>query len=42
MKPEIPLDKQRAAQYVFSKHVEQKLEEIQKKKKEKPKLLKAG
>ncbi|MGE5535333.1 MAG: hopanoid biosynthesis associated radical SAM protein HpnH, partial [Acidobacteriota bacterium] len=30
MAPEIPLDKQRPAQYVFSRHVEQKLEEIRK------------
>ena len=28
MAPEIPLDKQRPAQYVFSRHVEQKLTEI--------------
>jgi hypothetical protein len=41
MKPEIPLDRQRPAQYVFSKHVEQKLEEIRKNK-DKPELLKAG
>jgi len=42
MKPEIPLDRQRPAQYVFSKHVEQKLEEIEKKKTEKPALLRVG
>ena len=41
MKPEIPLDRQRPAQYVFSKHVELKLDEI-KKAKEKPELLQAG
>jgi hypothetical protein len=41
MKPEIPLDRQRPAQYVFSKHVEQKLDEIRKTK-EKPELLKVG
>jgi hypothetical protein len=28
MAPEIPLDRQRPAEYVFSKHVEQKLTEI--------------
>jgi hypothetical protein len=28
MAPEIPLDRQRPAQYVFSRHVEQKLTEI--------------
>ncbi|NIX78240.1 adenosyl-hopene transferase HpnH [Microvirga terricola] len=28
MAPEIPLDRQRSAEYVFSRHVEQKLEEI--------------
>jgi hypothetical protein len=28
MAPEIPLDKQRPAQYMFSRHVEQKLTEI--------------
>ena len=28
MAPEIPLDRQRPAQYVFSRHVEQKLGEI--------------
>ena len=28
MAPEIPLDKQRPAEYVFSAHVEQKLHEI--------------
>ena len=43
MKPEIALDRQRPAQYVFSKHVETKLEEIrQAKEKEKPELLQAG
>jgi hopanoid biosynthesis associated radical SAM protein HpnH len=42
MKPEISLDRQRPAQYVFSKHVEQKLAEIEKKKTEKPALLRAG
>ena len=41
MTPEISLDRQRPAQYVFSKHVEQKLDEISKAK-EKPELLKAG
>jgi hypothetical protein len=41
MKPEIPLDRQRPAQYFFSKHVELKLDEI-KKAKEKPQLLQAG
>ena len=41
MKAEIPLDRQRPAQYVFSKHVEQKLEEIRTTK-EKPELLKVG
>ena len=30
MAPEIPLDGQRPAEYVFSKHVEQKLAEIAK------------
>jgi hypothetical protein len=34
MKPEIPLDRQRPAQYVFSQHVERKLEEIHQKKRE--------
>jgi len=29
MAPEISLDRQRPAQYVFSRHVEQKLSEIQ-------------
>jgi len=42
MKPEIALDRQRPAEYVFAKHVEQKLEEIKKKKTEKPALLRAG
>jgi hypothetical protein len=28
MAPEIPLDKQRPAEYVFSRHVERKLAEI--------------
>jgi len=43
MNPEIPLDRQRPAQYVFSKHVETKLDEIrQAKEKEKPELLQAG
>jgi hypothetical protein len=28
MAPDIPLDRQRSAQYVFSKHVQQKLAEI--------------
>jgi hypothetical protein len=41
MKPEIPLDRQRPAEYVFAKHVEQKLDEIRKAK-TKPELLKAG
>jgi hypothetical protein len=41
MTPEISLERQRPAQYVFSKHVEQKLDEISKAK-EKPELLKAG
>jgi len=41
MKPEIPLDRQRPAEYVFAKHVEQKLDEIRKAK-IKPELLKAG
>jgi hypothetical protein len=30
MAPDIPLDKQRPADYVFSAHVEKKLEEIRK------------
>jgi hypothetical protein len=42
MASEIPLDGQRPAQYVFSQHVEQKLNEIRSKAKEKPQLVKAG
>ena len=38
MTPEISLDRQRPAQFVFSKHVEQKLEEIRQTK-EKPELV---
>ncbi len=41
MNPEIPLDRQRPAQYVFSQHVEHKLDEIRKAE-EKPELLQAG
>ena len=41
MNPEIPLDRQRPAQYVFSQHVERKLGEIRKAE-EKPELLQAG
>jgi hypothetical protein len=32
MAPEIPLDKQRPAEYVFSRHVEHKLVEIKEEK----------
>ena len=38
MAPEIPLDRQRPAQYVFSKHVERKMEEIREAKSRKPEL----
>ena len=42
MAPEIPLDKQRPAQFVFSRHVEHKLEEIRQSKTEKkPELVAA-
>ncbi len=41
MSPEISLDRQRPAQYVFSKHVEHKLDEIRKANK-KPELLGTG
>jgi hypothetical protein len=38
MAPEIPLDKQRPPEFVFSRHVEHKLEEIRQSKK-KPELV---
>ena len=41
MTPEISLDRQRPAQYVFSKHVEHKMEEIREAK-SRPELAKAG
>ena len=40
MAPEIPLDKQRPAEFVFSRHVEHKLEEIRQAKKA-PELIPA-
>ena len=41
MTPEISLDRQRPAEYVFSKHVERKMEEIREAK-SRPELAKAG
>jgi hypothetical protein len=41
MTPEISLDRQRPAEYVFSKHVERKMDEIKQAKK-RPELAKAG
>jgi hypothetical protein len=41
MTPEISLDGQRPAEYVFSKHVEHKMEEIREAK-SRPELAKAG
>jgi hypothetical protein len=41
MTPEISLDRQRPAEYVFSKHVERKMEEIRQAK-GRPDLAKAG
>ena len=41
MTPEISLDCQRPAEYVFSKHVERKMEEIREAK-SRPELAKAG
>jgi hypothetical protein len=42
MAPDIPLDRQRPAEYVFSRHVEKKIAEIDAEEAKAKKLAKAG